>query len=628
MSSEVVGKQDVTDEPTSTGSAIAVADQAPLDAPAADRRATRGRLLRRLGWSGAAFLLYLCVSVFIQRNTLLHLRTLTTGPGVSDTNFYVWWLRYTPWAIIHGHSPLETTYYNYPDGVNAMWNTTMPVLGILAAPITYSLGPIAALNLLMALAPAVTGWVWFAVMRRYVAPVVALIGGFLWAFSPFELAHLNAHANLVWNFFPPLVLLFTDELFFRQRIKPVRLGTLFGLLLAVQLGVYLQTIFTTMLVASLVWLVIIVRWRNEIRRRARYVIQTLAVAAVVFLVVCAYPIYLFLLGKNRAQGSYRDPYYFVSDLANIIIPTRWELFQFGQTHRALFLRSSAYEEGFYLGIPIIVVLICTLIFVRTRLVRLIALGGLLAAVLSLGPSLVILGQPKHIALPWRWLIHVGPFGNLETVRFGLLSCFAATVLVAVVLDRALRLSGRRRLFAVGAIGLAALTWLPTLTLPHSPLRIPEFFRTSAVKDTIANGEVVRTVPRPSQDAAHAIAMTWQAAANFRYKTPGGYFIGATQDGDTIKGGVPDAFDNVTDAIAAGNPAPQPGQAAFRAAAEAVGSKGVSVLLVVPLPDRHTFDELQFAQAVTGIQPKYVQGVWVFRLRPPPDLRRPGPDRQS
>jgi len=33
----------------------------------------------------------------------------------------------------------------------------------------------------MALAPAVSGWVWFAVMRRYVAPVVALVGGFLWA---------------------------------------------------------------------------------------------------------------------------------------------------------------------------------------------------------------------------------------------------------------------------------------------------------------------------------------------------------------------------------------------------------------------------------------------------------------
>jgi hypothetical protein len=617
MSSELARRQDQAGNPTDAGAAVAVAHQQEPDLqPTGRPQTSRARLLRRLGWSGAAFLAYLCVSVLIQRNTLLHLRTVTTGPGVSDTSFYVWWLRYTPWAVIHGHSPLQTTYYNYPDGVNAMWNTTMPLLGILAAPITYSLGPVAALNVLMALAPAVSGWVWFVVMRRYVAPVAALVGGFLWAFSPFELAHLTAHANLVWNFFPPLVLLFTDELFFRQRIKPVRLGVLFGLLVAVQLGVYLQTIFTTMVVALFVWLVIVVRWWKEIRRRAGYVIRTLTVAAAVFAVVCAYPIYLFLFGANRVTGKYRDPYYFVADLANLIIPTRWELVSFGQSHRALFLRSSAYEEGFYLGIPIILVLICALLFVRSRLVGLVALGGLVAAVLSLGPSLVVLGKAKHIALPWRWVINFASLGNIETVRFTLLSCFAATVLVAVVLDRALRIQGRRRLVAVGVICLAALTWAPRLTLPHSPLRIPQFFQTSAVTDTIANGEVVRTVPRPSQDEARAIAMAWQAAASFRYKTLGGYFLGA-KDGQTIKGGVTDAFDDATAAIAAGKPAPKPGSKKFRAAADAVGSKNVSVLLVVPLPDRHPADELRFAETVTGIQPQYVQGVWVFRLRPPP-----------
>ncbi|MBV9919399.1 MAG: hypothetical protein JOY78_00890, partial [Pseudonocardia sp.] len=274
MSSDLVDRQDPAGDPSDAGAAVAIAVKQSPDAQATGKPAiTRPRLLDRLGWSGAAFLIFLAVSVLIQRNTLLHLRTVTTGPGISDTNFYVWWLRYTPWAIIHGHSPLETTYYNYPDGVNAIWNTTMPVLGILAAPITYSLGPIASLNVLMAVAPAVSGCVWFAVMRRYVTPVAALVGGFLWAFSPFELAHLNSHANLVWNFFPPLVLLVTDELFFRQRVKPAVLGLLFGLCLSVQLGVYLQTIFTTMLVALFVWLVIILRWRREIRHRARYVVR-------------------------------------------------------------------------------------------------------------------------------------------------------------------------------------------------------------------------------------------------------------------------------------------------------------------------------------------------------------------
>ena len=52
-----------------------------------------------------------------------------------------WFLAWTPFALGHGLNPFFTNYIDFPLGVNLASNTSVPLLGFLAAPVTLALGP-------------------------------------------------------------------------------------------------------------------------------------------------------------------------------------------------------------------------------------------------------------------------------------------------------------------------------------------------------------------------------------------------------------------------------------------------------------------------------------------------------
>src|SRR5437588_2246603 len=78
----------------------------------------------------------------------------------------VWYLRWTAWAIAHGHNPFFSYYMNAPHGVNLAINTSFPLLGILAAPLTQLIGPIATYNLLLRLALGLSAAAMYWLLRR------------------------------------------------------------------------------------------------------------------------------------------------------------------------------------------------------------------------------------------------------------------------------------------------------------------------------------------------------------------------------------------------------------------------------------------------------------------------------
>ena len=90
----------------------------------------------------------------------------------------------------HGDEPALHHLLHAPLGVNGMWNTPVPVLATLFAPITLTAGPVAAYNVAMVLGPVVSGLalalalgVW---IERWWPRAVA---GLLYGFSPFMIAH-------------------------------------------------------------------------------------------------------------------------------------------------------------------------------------------------------------------------------------------------------------------------------------------------------------------------------------------------------------------------------------------------------------------------------------------------------
>ena len=109
------------------------------------------------------------------------------GPKVSpDVYLNVWFMRYTASAVAHGHLPaLITTAVNAPQGINAMWNTSLLGPAVLLTPVTLIAGPTASLTLLLTLGFAGSATAMYFVLRRWdVSTAAAALGGAFFAFMP------------------------------------------------------------------------------------------------------------------------------------------------------------------------------------------------------------------------------------------------------------------------------------------------------------------------------------------------------------------------------------------------------------------------------------------------------------
>src|SRR2546425_477656 len=116
----------------------------------------------------------------------------------GDPQLVMWFLSWTPHALTHGLNPLFTHHLNYPDGVNLMWNTLMPLAGVALWPITRVLGPVFAFNVLVTLALPISAFAAYLALLRYVTHrSAAFIGGVLYGFSPYMINQAYGHANLI-----------------------------------------------------------------------------------------------------------------------------------------------------------------------------------------------------------------------------------------------------------------------------------------------------------------------------------------------------------------------------------------------------------------------------------------------
>ena len=63
--------------------------------------------------------------------------------GCHDAAQEAWFLAWPLFAITHSHSLFFSNWIGYPSGVNLAANTSMPLLGVLGAPVTALAGPVA-----------------------------------------------------------------------------------------------------------------------------------------------------------------------------------------------------------------------------------------------------------------------------------------------------------------------------------------------------------------------------------------------------------------------------------------------------------------------------------------------------
>src|SRR5262245_34487021 len=133
--------------------------RASTEPPAVDRLIAGARGLRPWIRGLIAYAIYQVVAIVLWASPVFgdpaH-RIL--GVGLGDSRIYEWALRWTPWALAHGHDPLWTDRIFAPAGVNLAWTTFMPGPALVMTPITSVFGTLVSYNVLMTLAPALAAW--------------------------------------------------------------------------------------------------------------------------------------------------------------------------------------------------------------------------------------------------------------------------------------------------------------------------------------------------------------------------------------------------------------------------------------------------------------------------------------
>ena len=567
--------------------------------------AVRARVVGRAGTAA----LYLACSLALHHRLLPQLTTATAGWTSSDSHQFVWWMTWLPWSIAHGENPLYTTYLHFPVGVNGMWNTPVPVLAALFLPVTLTAGPVAAYDVAMVLGPVASGLALALALRVWVERWwPRAVAGLLYGFSPFAIAHTSVgHLNLVWAVLPPVLLWVVHALLVVPEPRPWRVGVLAGLAFVVQTGIYTQTVALGAVVLLVVAVVLAVRFPARVAGRAPAVLRATAACLGVYVVVCAYPLYLLLAGPGRPRSEIREAATTNADAANLLVPTSLTWFQMRLAPLATELHTHSGEQGGYVGVALLAVVVAAVVAVRRA--RLVAVVGLAAGVLSLGVSLVVLGDDTGVALPWGPMEGVPLVGEIETMRFQVVVALCVAVVVGLWLDHVAELP--RRTLALVLTGVAASTWLPADEQVATPAVIPAFFAAGA--PGLTGTDVVETYPRTTGVwRGGARPMLWQVASGLAYRTTGGYFIGSDPQHDLLLEAPVTAYQQGAVDVAGGAPGPPADAAA--AARDELRALGVTAVVVVP-EGADVEEVLEWTRRVSGVAGERADDVWLFRLAP-------------
>jgi hypothetical protein len=497
-------------------------------------------------------IVYLLVSLLANYDAWAHGITHTVQAGGGDVPEEIWFLAQTPWALVHGHNPFANSFLNAPIGLNLMDNTTMPLLGMLGAPITFLFGPIATWNVLLNLSLASSAMTFYLMARRFVRwRPAAFVGGIVYGFSPFAASVAVGHLFLVVGALPPLVILFLDR-FFRTRSDPPWLtGVLVGGCFVAEFYISSE-VFASMVVMTVIagaiggayWLV----------RRPRVEVSNLArmggCAVAVIAVGSGFGAWMALAGPEHIHGPEQPAVAIAglsSDPVGLVVPTLYQHFTFG--HAALgdslvaqrdanwnIVSDAPWENGSYVGAPLLVTLIVgTIALRRRRFVQFVAVMAVVAMILSMGSRLHVDGHRTGVPLPFTVLAHLPLFDSSVASRYvAFFWLFAALLLAAIVDAVYARIAegdrpGDRLRAAVASTLLACCALVPLIPAwPYgsAPADVPAWFTSSA--RSIPVGATI--VVYPFASSVDTSAMLWQAMADLTFRMPGGYAVFPTAAG--------------------------------------------------------------------------------------------------
>ncbi len=441
--------------------------------------------------------------------------------SAGDADEYSWFLSWAPFAIGHGLDPLVSHYVDFPAGVNLMWNTSVLLPAWVMSPVTVVFGAAFSYNVLVTAAPVLCTTFAYVAFRRWTGRPAALGGALVFGFSPYIVSQSVGHLSQTLIMSAPLMLVLADRLLVVQSGRTWLDGSLLGLLAWAQLLTGEELLAMEAVTAVIAVAALCAIGHRELGEHFAYAVRGLWVAAGVFAVLAAPFLAVQYLGPYKVQNAHPANRY-VTDLLNFVVPTRST-----QLAPAAALRASRHftgngsEHGAYIGIPLVLFLVLALVLARRRPVTWVALAVAAgAAVLSMGPTVHVLGHITHVYLPGYVLQKLPVLRNLLPDRFASTMTLGVGLLVALGLDelKHLRRPALAGGWALAGAGLAAI--VPTVHFAASASPLFSAFYAGSSCPPAAPG------PSPSHPpvaivlpVVNELDLRWQAESKFCFVMP-------------------------------------------------------------------------------------------------------------
>jgi hypothetical protein len=442
-------------------------------------------------------------------------RAAAIGDRGADKTIFMWSLVWWPHALRHGIDPFTSHAVWQPQGIDLAWVTSMPGLSVLAFPMTWIAGPVTSYNVLAVLAPALAAWTTFLLAWRLTDALwPALLAGYIFGFSAYEIAQSAGHLNLTVVFIVPLCGLLVAERY-ANRLARRWFISLLALALGLQLWFSTELLTTLALVGTIVG---VLAWlggqEGEERARVAAICGESAVALLCAGIVgLPYLIHAFVV-TGPSFAPVRSPYRQAIDVLNVVVPTHSVWLRPPGSHSvASHFTANPVEAGGYLGAPLLLLLaLAACRRTRPRLQTLLLLALVAVAICAFGSRVRVGG---HTILPGPWEIPA----KLPVTRAILparLSLYVA-LFVALVCSLWLAEGGRymRARWALALVAAIAIFPNPSRAFWTTRVPNPHFF---AGGGALERSDVALVLPFGKS----GWSMLWQAEGDMRYRMIGGY----------------------------------------------------------------------------------------------------------
>lgn len=441
------------------------------------------------------------------------------GPA-GDPPFFMWALKWWPYAISHGINPFYSHAVWYPAGANIATATAVPGAAVVLWPVTSVFGPIVAYDVAAVLSPTLSALAAYGLCRHLTRRFwPSLVGGFVYGFSSYELGQLMGHLHITLVFLVPLIPLLVLR---RLDGRTSRARLILGLaaVLAGELLLSTELAFDSALLGGFG---LVVAWLLSPPSARRRLLTTageiVAAGALAVAVVSPYLYWALVKGSvshyGQVAGAHFAERYRLNPL-NLVVPT--PITWLGGTDLSglrHFEGGNIVEAGGYLGVPMLVLFAVFVVTTWRRAgTRFLLAMAVIAAVLAMGPHLSY-GSNDLIPLPWRLVENAPVFKAVLPTRFVLFLALIVGVGVALELAR----EGRRRPWfgwAVAVAGIVAVLPDPTAGFWHSrPEPVPAVVVDA--RHRLPTGGSILMVPV----GQFGYSMYWQAATDFAFPLANG-----------------------------------------------------------------------------------------------------------